>query len=94
MFNFSSFITIINTTLLRSYFYFTTKIRFLKIFFSGTWGNIKLNLYNLFPLLFADYLCPAEANVYGIDFTRFKLRDIDTKTVLFEVAKPENTGGG
>ncbi|KAK6190848.1 hypothetical protein SNE40_002625 [Patella caerulea] len=34
------------------------------------------------------YLCPTEANVYGIDFTRFKLRDLDTGTVLFEVAKP------
>ncbi|ESO95483.1 hypothetical protein LOTGIDRAFT_117117 [Lottia gigantea] len=34
------------------------------------------------------YLCPPEANVYGIDFTRFKLRDLDSNTVLFEVAKP------
>jgi len=35
-----------------------------------------------------DYLCPPEANVYGIDFTRFKIRDIDSKTTLFEIAKP------
>jgi len=35
-----------------------------------------------------DYLCPPEANVYGIDFTRFKIRDIDTSTTLFEIAKP------
>ncbi|XP_046548914.1 protein unc-119 homolog B-like isoform X1 [Haliotis rubra] len=34
------------------------------------------------------YLCPPEANVYGIDFTRFKLRDMESGTVLFEVAKP------
>ncbi|KAK3745353.1 hypothetical protein RRG08_045072 [Elysia crispata] len=34
------------------------------------------------------YLCPPEANIYGIDFTRFKLRDIDSNQVLFEVAKP------
>ncbi|KAH3889893.1 protein unc-119 homolog B-like [Dreissena polymorpha] len=34
------------------------------------------------------YLCPPEANIYGIDFTRFKLRDMDSQTVLFEVAKP------
>ena len=35
-----------------------------------------------------DYLCPPEANVYGIDFTRFKIRDIESKTTLFEIAKP------
>ncbi|XP_013419285.1 protein unc-119 homolog B [Lingula anatina] len=35
-----------------------------------------------------NYLCPPEANVFNIDFTRFKLRDMDTSTVLFEVAKP------
>ncbi|ELT92678.1 hypothetical protein CAPTEDRAFT_228494 [Capitella teleta] len=35
------------------------------------------------------YLCPPEANVFNIDFTRFKLRDMETGTVLFEVAKPE-----
>ncbi|KAH9492172.1 hypothetical protein Btru_026485 [Bulinus truncatus] len=37
------------------------------------------------------YLCPPEANIYGIDFTRFKLRDIDSNQVLFEVAKPAPT---
>ena len=40
----------------------------------------------------SDYLCPPEANIYGIDFTRFKLRDMDTATVLFEVAKPPPSG--
>lgn len=34
------------------------------------------------------YLCPPEANIFGIDFTRFRLRDMETQTVLFEVAKP------
>uniref|UniRef100_A0A0B6ZLN9 GMP phosphodiesterase delta subunit domain-containing protein n=1 Tax=Arion vulgaris TaxID=1028688 RepID=A0A0B6ZLN9_9EUPU len=34
------------------------------------------------------YLCPPEANIYGIDFTRFKLRDVDSNQVLFEVSKP------
>ena len=34
------------------------------------------------------YLCPPDANVYGIDFTRFKIRDMETNTVLFEIAKP------
>jgi len=39
-----------------------------------------------------DYLCPPEANVYGIDFTRFKIRDITSSTTLFEIAKPANAG--
>lgn len=34
------------------------------------------------------YLCPMEANTYNIEFTRFKLRDMDTQAVLFEVTKP------
>jgi len=40
-----------------------------------------------------NYLCPPEANIYNIDFTRFKLRDMETSTVLFEVAKPEHPQG-
>ena len=40
--------------------------------------------------MFSDYLCEAEANVYNIDFTRFKIRDMETGTVLFEIAKPDN----
>lgn len=35
-----------------------------------------------------DYLCPPEANIFNIDFTRFKIRDLDTGIVLFEIAKP------
>lgn len=35
-----------------------------------------------------DYLCPPEANVYDIDFTRFKIRDMESGAVLFEIAKP------
>uniref|UniRef100_A0A3Q4BBY0 GMP phosphodiesterase delta subunit domain-containing protein n=1 Tax=Mola mola TaxID=94237 RepID=A0A3Q4BBY0_MOLML len=34
------------------------------------------------------YLCKAEDNVYNIDFVRFKIRDLETSTVLFEIAKP------
>ena len=41
----------------------------------------------------SDYLCPPEANVFNIDFIRFKLRDMDTGMVLFEVAKPETPPG-
>merc|ERR550539_2032524 len=40
-----------------------------------------------------DYLCPPQANVYGIDFTRFKIRDVDTGTTLFEIAKPPGPEG-
>ncbi|XP_012505688.1 PREDICTED: protein unc-119 homolog B [Propithecus coquereli] len=35
-----------------------------------------------------SYLCKPEDNVYNIDFTRFKIRDLETGTVLFEIAKP------
>jgi len=43
------------------------------------------------------YLCSPDANTFGIDFTRFKIRDMETNTVLFEIAKPPNlpdTGSG
>jgi len=35
-----------------------------------------------------QYLCPPEANIYEIDFIRFKIRDLDTGLVLCEIAKP------
>ena len=35
-----------------------------------------------------NYLCSPQANIYGIDFTRFKIRDVDSNTTLFEIAKP------
>nr|SVE79743.1 EOG090X0D9B [Daphnia magna]SVE82160.1 EOG090X0D9B [Daphnia magna] len=34
------------------------------------------------------YLCQPDANVYDIDFTRFCIRDLESGTVLFEIAKP------
>ncbi|XP_014449055.3 protein unc-119 homolog B [Alligator mississippiensis] len=37
------------------------------------------------------YLCKPEDNIYNIDFTRFKIRDLETGTVLFEIAKPSAT---
>ncbi|TNN70664.1 Protein unc-119 B [Liparis tanakae] len=37
-----------------------------------------------------DYLCKPEDNIFNIDFTRFKIRDLETGTVLFEIAKPPN----
>lgn len=39
-----------------------------------------------------DYLCKPEDNVYNIDFTRFKIRDLESGTVLFEIAKPPSAG--
>ncbi|KAJ7996113.1 hypothetical protein DPEC_G00233710 [Dallia pectoralis] len=38
-----------------------------------------------------NYLCGPGENVYSIDFTRFKIRDMETGTVLFEITKPPNT---
>ncbi|XP_031636242.1 protein unc-119 homolog [Contarinia nasturtii] len=35
-----------------------------------------------------DYLCCSDDNVYDIDFTRFKIRDLESGTILFEIAKP------
>lgn len=35
-----------------------------------------------------EYLCSPDANVYDIDFTRFKIRDLESGAVLFEIAKP------
>nr|CAB3267507.1 protein unc-119 homolog B [Phallusia mammillata] len=37
-----------------------------------------------------NYLCSVEDNKYGIDFTRFKIRDMENDMVLFEIAKPED----
>jgi len=38
--------------------------------------------------LHKGYLCSPEANTYDIEFTRFKIRDMDTGTILFEIGKP------
>eukprot|EP00055_Hartaetosiga_balthica_P000772 m.137419 g.137419 ORF g.137419 m.137419 type:complete len:207 (+) comp11703_c0_seq1:122-742(+) len=37
-----------------------------------------------------SYLCKTTDNVYGIEFTAFKLRDMDSGNVLFEVEAPED----
>jgi hypothetical protein len=36
------------------------------------------------------YLCKSSDNTFGVEFTAFKLRDIDSNITLFEVAKPED----
>lgn len=37
-----------------------------------------------------EYMCSPDANVYEIDFTRFKIRDLESGAVLFEIAKPSS----
>ncbi|XP_034538712.1 protein unc-119 homolog B isoform X2 [Notolabrus celidotus] len=39
-----------------------------------------------------NYLCSPDENIFNIDFTRFKIRDMETATVLFEITKPPSTG--
>ncbi|XP_018586011.2 protein unc-119 homolog A-like [Scleropages formosus] len=38
-----------------------------------------------------NYLCGPDENIYSIDFTRFKIRDMETGTVLFEITKPPSS---
>ncbi|XP_043477115.1 protein unc-119 homolog [Leptopilina heterotoma] len=40
------------------------------------------------PTITDKYFCLPEKNTYEIDFTRFQIRDLETGTVLFEIAKP------
>ena len=42
-----------------------------------------------FSLSFSDYLIDGRLNSYNIDFTRFRIRDMETGSVLFEIMKPE-----
>ena len=35
------------------------------------------------------FLCPLSANIYGIEFVYFKVRDLESGTVLFEVQNDE-----
>lgn len=35
-----------------------------------------------------SYLCSTSENIYNIEFTRFKIKDLDADLVLFEIAKP------
>ena len=37
----------------------------------------------------SQFLCPLSANVYGIEFVYFKVRDLESGTVLFEVSNEE-----
>ncbi|CAJ0941774.1 unnamed protein product, partial [Mesorhabditis belari] len=46
------------------------------------------------PAITQDYLCKPSANIYEIEFTRFKIRDLETDTVLFEIEKPPDECNG
>lgn len=37
----------------------------------------------------SGFICPMSANVYGIDFQAFTIRDHTTDKVIFKVQKPE-----
>ncbi|KAI1894029.1 hypothetical protein AGOR_G00129780 [Albula goreensis] len=39
-----------------------------------------------------NYLCTPEENIHNIDFTRFRIRDMETGTILFEITKPPGSG--
>lgn len=40
------------------------------------------------PYIADAYLCSPDANIFEIDFTKFKIRDLESGAVLFEIAKP------
>ncbi|XP_014244920.1 protein unc-119 isoform X2 [Cimex lectularius] len=42
----------------------------------------------MLPSITLGYLCAPEANIYDIEFLRFKIRDMDSGVVLFEISKP------
>ncbi len=42
----------------------------------------------IFTQCLVGFLCAADANVYGIDFTRFILRDAESKDSIVDVLKP------
>lgn len=43
----------------------------------------------LYCLLSLGYLCTPAANVYKIEFVKFKIRDVDSGATLFEVTKSD-----
>ena len=52
----------------------------------------SLKPINHFLNIFIEYLCSPDANIYDVDFTRFCIRDLESGTVLFEIAKPSPSG--
>lgn len=50
----------------------------------------SFGIINVLNFAHADYLCSQDANVYNIEFVRFKIRDMDSGIDLFEVTKGED----
>lgn len=51
--------------------------------------SLSISLFSHFYLWFnGKCAVSSDANVYDIDFTRFKIRDLESGAVLFEIAKP------
>jgi protein unc-119 len=46
-----------------------------------------LSLKNITP----NFLCPLSANIYDIQFLAFKIRDVDSNTVFFQIENDEET---
>uniref|UniRef100_A0A3B5QFK1 Unc-119 lipid binding chaperone B n=1 Tax=Xiphophorus maculatus TaxID=8083 RepID=A0A3B5QFK1_XIPMA len=61
---------------------------------AGCHGRYPMSPINVLFSCVSDYLCRPEDNIYSVDFTRFKIRDLETGTVLFEIAKPPNSESG
>ena len=49
-------------------------------------GSIQIIIVGV-VVLSLDYLCEFDANTYGIEFTRFKVRNMENNSTLFEVQK-------
>lgn len=58
---------------------------------SSGWDTYACTFPVSIMLFLLDYLCPKAANTFGIEFVRFKVRDMDSQQVLFEIAKPEES---
>ena len=59
-----------------------------KIFLKNKAANVDLHLNGFCVYLNPAYLCSPEANIYSIEFTRFKVRNMDSGDILFEINKP------
>lgn len=54
--------------------------------FTG-WEWVTPEVVTKFSCATEDFLCPASANTYGIDFIGFIVRDADTGRKLLEITK-------
>ena len=52
---------------------------------NNDWKKITPEIVEAYTCITDKFLCPISANVYGIEFVAFKIRDLDRKIVLFEI---------